>query len=114
MPAIGKRIAALASGASSNPLSGSQYEFAPFDGTLEVGINADKAQVTCAIMSGPDILAEPGFPVPFTSAGEAMPKVPDDYHWVDEVAKGDRLNIVLTNGNAAATNINVVVRLTPA
>jgi len=113
VPTIGKRFSIATGVQVDNALANSQYEFAPFDGTIEIGIFADKNLVTCAIASGPDILAESGSPVPFGGA-EAMPKYPDDYHWEDEVAQGDRLKVQLNNGNAATTLVNVVLRLTPA
>jgi hypothetical protein len=113
MPTISGR-SSIATGASvSNVFLGSQYELAPFDGTIEIGVFADKNLVDCSIFSGPDVLAEPGSAVPFGSA-EAMPKYPDDYHWEDEVAQGDRLKLTLHNGNAATTIVNWVLRLTPA
>ncbi len=113
MPTISGRTALAIGGSTANVLLGSQYELAPFDGTIEVGIKSDKNLNTCAIFSGPDVLAEPGSSVPFAAA-EAMPVYPDDYHWEDEVAQGDRLKITLTNGNAAASVVNWAVRLTPA
>lgn len=113
MPTISGRTS-LATGTSvANVFLGSQYELAPFDGTIEIGIMADKNLVTCGIFSGPDVLAEPGSPVPFAAA-EATPKYPDDYHWEDEVAAGDRLKLSLSNANAGTTIVNWVLRLTPA
>lgn len=113
MPTISGRTALGIGGSVANVLLGSQYELAPFDGTIEVGVKADKSQVTCQIFSGPDVLAEPGSAVPFAAA-EAMPVYPDDYHWEDEVAHGDRLKLGLLNGNAQATVVNWAVRITPA
>lgn len=113
MPSIVKRFSIAAGATVDNALQQSQYEFAPFDGTIEVGIFADKNLVTCSIFSGPDVLSEPGGAVPF-GAAEAMPIYPDHYHWEDEVAKGDRLKVSLVNGNAATAIVNVVLRATPA
>jgi hypothetical protein len=96
-----------------NALAGSQYEFAPFDGTIEVGIFSSVNLVTTSIFSGPDTLAEPGTGVPF-GAAEALPVYPDNYHWEDEVAHGDRLKVQLVNGNAGTAIVNVVLRITPA
>jgi hypothetical protein len=96
-----------------NALAGSQYEFAPFDGTIEIGIFADKNLVTSSIFSGPDTLAEPGTPVHF-GATEALPLYPDHFAFEDEVAHGDRMKIQLVNGNAATSLVNVIMRLTPA
>lgn len=112
MPTISGRSSIL-TGATSQPLTGSQYEFAPFDGTIEIGLKADKNLVTCSVYSGPDVLAEPGSFVPVGAADEP-PKYPDDYHWKDEVAKGDRLKINVVNGNAATTVLYWVLALSPA
>lgn len=113
MPTISGRLSLGPGAQQTNVFLGSQYELAPFDGTIEVGIKADKNLVTCNLFSGPDVLAEPGSAVPFAGA-EAMPAYPDDYHWEDEVAAGDRLKLGFVNGNAATTIINWVLRMSPA
>ena len=112
MPVISSRTS-IATGATFNATLGSQYEFAPFDAKMSVAAFADKAQVSLTIFAGPDILAEPGQMVPFGLA-EATPKVPDDYHWVEHVAKGDRLKVLFLNGNALTTILNWIVSLEPA
>lgn len=113
MPSISGRTSIAAGASVANVFLGSQYELAPFDGTIEIGVMADKNLVDLAIFSGPDVLAEPGSAVPF-AASEAMPKYPDDYHWEDEVAQGDRLKLSLHNGNAATSIVSWALRLTPA
>jgi len=120
MPTIVKRIALAVAGAAGstvdNILAGSQYEFAPFDGTIEVGILADRTNVSCAVFSGPDVLAEPGSSVPttVTLGTEAAPKYPDDFFLEDDVAQGDRLKVSLQNNNVAIATTIVAVRITPA
>ena len=113
MPTMAFRNSIAAGASIANVLLGSQYELAPFDGTVEIGIFGDKNLVDCGVFAGPDVLQEPGAPIPF-GATEAMPRYPDDYHWEDEVAQGDRLKVTIHNGNAATTIVNVVVRITPA
>lgn len=111
MPTIsGRQVVAI--GATFQPFVGSQYEFAPFDATIELALKCDKNLVTCSVFSGPDILAEPGSFVPVGALDEP-PKVPDDYHWRDDVAKGDRLKVTVVNGNAAATTLYWVLSITP-
>ena|SRR5207245_1649516 len=122
MPTITKRVSLGIGTTVDNALANSQYEFAPFDGTIEVGVVASAPLVTLAIFAGPDVLAEPNTPVPFPSGAtaaapiELMPIYPDNYHWEDEVAHGDRLKISLSNGNTAGGPhiVNVILRLTPA
>lgn len=113
MPSINKRFSMATGTTVDNALANSQYEFAPFDGTIEVGIFSNVNLVTTAIFSGPDVLAEPGSNVPF-GAAEALPVYPDHYPWEDEVAQGDRLKIQLVNSNAGTALVNVVLRMTPA
>jgi len=113
VPTISKRFSMATGTTVDNALAGSQYEFAPFDGTIEIGIFADKNLVTTSIFSGPDTLAEPGTPVPF-GAAEALPVYPDHYPFEDEVAHGDRLKVQLVNSNAGTALVNVILRITPA
>lgn len=113
MPTIQKRVVALAAGNTiENVLAGSQYEFAPFDGTIEVGIVATAAGGECAVFSGPDVLAEPGTSVKIQAA-EAI-AYPDDYFLEDEVAQGDRLKVTVRNASAGNLNFVVALRITPA
>lgn len=113
MPSINRRFSMLTGTTVDNALSGSQYEFAPFDGTIELGIFADKPQVTCSVFSGPDVLGEPGSPVHF-GATEALPVYPDHFPYEDEVAQGDRLKVQLVNSNAGTALVNVMLRIAPA
>lgn len=113
MPTISGRTSLAIGATVVNVLSGSQYEFAPFDGTIEVGLMADGNLVQMALFSGPDVLQEPGGIVPFAAA-EATPKYPDDYQWEDEVASGDRIKLQLVNASGAARIVNWALRVTPA
>jgi hypothetical protein len=117
MPTIVRRVpetGTLAAGLSvDNVLAGSQYEFAPFDGTIEVGIIASTADIRCAVFSGPDVLLEPGSVVDNAGAVRS-PKYPDDYFLEDDVAQGDRLKVSITNVGAGAGNAVVALRITPA
>ena len=115
MPTIARRNSMAIGTMVDNVLASSQYEFAPFDGTIEIGIVAVRSLVTCAVFSGPDVLAEPGTPVQ-VFATERTPIYPDDFNLEDEVAQGDRLKVTLVNGNVAAgpDAVNTIVRITPA
>jgi hypothetical protein len=113
MPTISKRFSMLTNTTVENALAGSQYEFAPFDGTIEVAITATLATAECSVFSGPDVLVEPGSPIA-VFATERKPIYPDDFDIEDEVAQGDRLKVNLVNRNAATNVVNVTLRLTPA
>jgi hypothetical protein len=113
MPTISGRTTLLTGTNVANVFLGSQYELAPFDGTIEIGVRANAVGLTLGIFSGPDVLAEPNSPAPF-GAVEALPVYPDDYHWEDEVAAGDRLKLSLANPTAGTIIANWILRLTPA
>lgn len=115
MPSIVKRFSMAIGTTIDNAFAASQYEFAPFDGTIEIGITAQRTLVTCALFSGPDVLAEPNSPVASKGA-DVLPVYPDDFPYEDEVAHGDRIKLTLINGNTAAgpDAVNVILRMTPA
>lgn len=117
MPTISGVTPVIAAGGSiQNLLLGSQYELAPFDGTIEIGLMADQAGGDVSIFSGPDTLQEPGGLIPFSGTALTLtyPKYPDDYHWEDEVAHGDRLKISVRNTSGANMRVAFVLRITPA
>ena len=116
MPTISGTTTVQGGQTVQNILSDSQYEYAPFDGTIELGMFSNRDDTTCAVFSGPDVLQEPGGLVPNLVDGTVgIPKYPDDYHWEDEVAQGDRLKVSLTNGDTVNTAIvRWVLRITPA
>ncbi len=112
MPTITIRTAFAAAGSVANVLLGSQYELAPFNGTMQVGITVTVVNAcTFSLFAGPDVLQEPGGIIPFYGT-EQMPRYPDDYHWEDEVAHGDRLKVGLVA--TAACNVNTSVRINPS
>jgi hypothetical protein len=110
MPTIQKRLVFAGAGTNDNVLAGSQYEFAPFDGTIEVAAISTAVGATLAVFSGPDVLAEPGTAVQLKATETLV--YPDDYFVEDEVAQGDRLKISVTV--PGAMNVNVALRITPA
>lgn len=114
MPTISGKTAVGPGATVPNVLLGSQYELMPFDGTIEVGLFSDSAVMDCAIFSGPDVLAEPGSFVPNATTLRA-PNYPDDYHWEDEAAQGDRLKISLHSSEPSLTKtVYWSMRITPA
>lgn len=113
MPTISGRSSVGTGATTANVILGSQYELAPFDATIEVGVLSTVNLVTMSLFAGPDVLAEPGSAVP-VNATESMPIYPDNYHWEDTVAHGDRLKLIFNNANAGTAIINWAVRITPA
>lgn len=110
MPVIQQRVA-LGASATAQPLSGSQYEFLPFDASVEIAMQADATGVLASVYSGSDVLMQEG-PVQIGTIN-VMPKYPDDFYLTDVAAAGERLSIVLRDTSGAARVVMVTVRLTP-
>lgn len=110
MPLINVK-STMATGTAATPLSGSQYEYLPFNARVEIGINADVNAVLATVSSGSDILSEEG---PVTKGTlDIFPVYPDQFTLVDVAAAGDRLKINLRNTNAGTANVLTSVRITP-
>lgn len=111
MPVMTFRTVMTANG-TATPLSGSQYEFLPFDARIEIAITASVvSQVVATVYSGTDLLMEEG-PVSFGTLGQA-PKYPDDFMLVDDALAGDRLKINLREFAGGTPTVMTVVRITP-
>lgn len=101
----------IAAGATFNPLSGSQFEYIPYNAQLEIAILGSATGLVATISSGSDILMEEG-PVSIGTIHVA-PKYPDDFHLTDVAAAGDRIKVGIRNTTGGALNAFVVVRITP-
>jgi len=104
MPVIAGKVTMPVAPSEQNIAIGSQYEQAPFDAEMEVALKTDRDLVTATVFSGPDILAEPGMFVPKGASGEP-PRVPDDYHVVEKIAKGDRIKVSLKDANTSGNSV---------
>lgn len=110
MPVISVRTALGANG-TAEPLTGSQYEFLPFDAYVEFGLAADANGVLASVSSGNDILMEEG-PIGALKAINTPPTYPDDFHLNDAAAAGERLKIRLRDTSGAARVVMTIVRIT--
>jgi len=112
MPVIQNSVSIPASSVNDNVLQGSQFEFLPYDASLEFGLNGDAngADLRVDVFSGQDILME-GAPM---SIQARIPIYPDDYTLTDVAAAGERLKVRVRNTSAAgARTIFFAVRITP-
>ena len=111
MPIIQNRVSIAAGVTNDNLLSGSQFEFLPYDASLEFAVNADAngQEVLCDVYSGQDVLMENA---PLNSQAR-IPVYPDDYNLTDVAAAGERLKIRARNTGAGAHVVSFAVRITP-
>lgn len=110
MPLINGATSVAANATNANVLSGSAYEFLPFNSLLEIGLCSNAAgdhQVT--VLSGSDtILEESG-----VSRQNRVPVYPDDYPIRDVALAGERLTIRARNTTGVAATLFWTVRITP-
>lgn len=112
MPVIQGSASVAAASVNDNVLTGSQFEFLPYNAALEFGLNGDAngADLRVDVYSGADVLME-GAPM---SAQNRIPVYPDDYQLTDVAAAGERIKVRVRNTNAgAARTIFFAVRITP-
>lgn len=95
-----------------NLLTGSQFEYLPWDASLEFGVNGPAAgndQLRVDIYSGQDILAESMIP----NSQARIPVRPDDFNLVDVAQGGERIKVRVRNLSAGALNVFWAVRIDP-
>lgn len=110
MPTI-QGVTSTAAGASTaNVLSGSAYEYLPFNARVDIAVVGDAAgEQRVTVQSGSDVLMEES-PV---SRQARVPVWPDDFSLSDVAEAGDRLKIQVRNTGAGANNLFWAVRITP-
>lgn len=110
MPIINVRTV-LALNSTATPLVGSQYEYLPFNASVEIGINTDATGVLATVYSGSDLLLQEG-PIMLGTIN-ILPKYPDDFFLQDIAAAGERLSILLRDTSGAQRIVMTSVKLTP-
>jgi len=111
MPLISDTRSIAANATVDNVLSGSQFEFLPFDAALAFGIVGAGAlgAILADVYSGQDVLQESA-PI---SVLARYPVFPDDFSLDDVAAAGERLKVRLRNTTGAAIIVSTVVKITP-
>jgi len=103
MPVIQGQTSIALSSVNDNVLTGSQFEFLPYNAFLEFGLNGDAngADLRVDVYSGQDVLME-NSPM---NAKATMPVYPDDYILNDAAGGGQRIKIRVRNISAAAARV---------
>jgi len=110
MPTVRVASTNLAANSTNYPLSGSQYEYLPFNARVEFAVIANAAGVDVTVYSGSDVLQQSG-----PATVKATPPVyPDDFLLDDVAMAGERLSVVLREtAGVATTDVETVVKITP-
>jgi hypothetical protein len=107
MPTFQRSVSVPANGTVENLLTGSQYEFAPYNAACEFAILSSAPGIVCDITTGSDVVAESLDVNP----ANRFPLLPDDFIAQDVVAAGERIKVRARNTTAAAITVNVCVRI---
>lgn len=111
MPAFQNLVSVAANSTIENVISGSQFEFAPYDAAVDFAIIAGATGVVADVTTGSDVVAEA-----MTVANRSplsFPTLPDDFVASDVVARGERIKVRLRNTTAAAISVVVSMRILP-
>lgn len=110
MPMIKARNTMVASG-QAFPLSGSQYEYLPFNALCEFAVLADTgASVRGTVYSGSDLLLQSSLVDILAVASPIL--YPDHYSLNDIAGAGERLSVELLEVAAGTPVVRTQVRIT--
>jgi hypothetical protein len=109
MPTIQGSVALLTATVNDNVLTGSQWEYLPYNAAVEFGLVASATGLVCDVFSGQDNLAEGFAP----SLANRFPVYPDDFTLTDVAAAGERLKVRVRNPTGGTLTIFFSVRITP-
>lgn len=111
MPAISDLTAVGIGATVENILTGSQFEFLPYDAFLEFGLTSAGVvgDFIVDVFSGQDVLLESGS----VSILNRQPLYPDDFFLNDAAAAGERIKIRVRNSSAGILNFFTTLKITP-
>jgi hypothetical protein len=109
MPTIQSSVSVAGNATNENILTGSQYEFLPYNAHVEFGLVGSATGLVADVYSGSDTVAE-SFGL---SAANHTPVYPDDFTLNDVAAGGERLKVRVRNTTGGALTCFYSVRITP-
>lgn len=112
MPTIQGTSSVALSSVNDNVLQGSQFEFMPYNGRIDFGLNGDAnyADLRVDVYSGTDVILENAVP----GSQNRMPVWPDDFSLSDVARQGERIKVRVRNLSAAAARtLFYSCRITP-
>lgn len=113
MPTIQSKVTIAAGAVNDNVLTGSQFEFLPYNAFLEFGLVGDATHggdLRLDVYSGMDTLAENMIP----SVAGRSPIYPDDFTLNDVAGAGERIKVRARNVGGSNADLSFAIRITPA
>jgi len=109
MPIKRVEVSVPANGQVDNVLSGSIYEFLPWDAQIQFANNAEAAGLQVTISTGTDLIQEEGPPKVSTE----FPKINEDFDLADVAPAGERIVIKVRNTTGASVILRSSTIFTP-
>ena len=109
MPLIQGSVTVTANTVTDNVLTGSQFEFLPYDASLNFGMTASATGLIVDAYSGQDTLCEGMAP----SLQNRFPINPDDFVLQDVAAAGERIKLRVRNTTGGNLTFFYAVQITP-
>jgi|SRR3990172_1759623 len=109
MPVIQRKVTIVANTVNDNVLTGSQFEFLPWNAKVDFGMNASASGLVVDAYSGSDALCEAMEP----SINARFPINPDDFTLTDVAARGERLKCRVRNTTGGNLDFYFSFILTP-
>lgn len=109
MPVIQSSVVILANAVVDNIITGSQFEFLPYNAHLDFGLTASATGITCDVYTGQHTITETLQP----SLQNRFPIYPDDFTLQDVAAAGERVKIRARNTTGGSLTLFYSVKITP-
>lgn len=109
MPVIQSSVSVAANATNDNILSGSQFEFLPYNAALDFGLVGSATGLVADVYTGQDAVAESYS----LNTQNRFPVYPDDYPLSDVAAAGERVKVRIRNTTGGALTCFYSVRITP-
>lgn len=101
MPTIQGSVSIAANSVNDNVLTGSQWEYLPYNARVDFGLVGSATGLLCDVFSGQDNIAEGYAP----SIANRFPINPDDFTLSDVAAAGERLKVRGRNTTGGALTL---------
>lgn len=109
MPVIQSSLSVAANAVNDNVLTGSQFEYLPYNSRLDFGLVASATGLLCDVFTGQDIIAESFAP----PTQNRFPLNPDDFTLSDVARGGERVKVRARNTTGGALTLFFGVIITP-
>jgi hypothetical protein len=109
VPIIRKEVSVAANTTVDNLVTGSIYEFMPFNAALSIGMTGSATGLVGTVNTGSDTLLEES-PLNIKAT---FPLIPDEMDLQDRTLAGERLVVRVRNTTAGALTVRLLVQISP-